>query len=346
MSFNKVFYEALDKSKEGRNKGLEFPIDALNQAFGGIIQESYILWVAESNVGKTRILYYLYVIHVLNHLLDENTSRTLDDVKIVIYAYEMTLEKTLAIIAANYLNKVKGLNYSDTDIAGYKEKPPKELVDALESEDFKEYLKNLDKILEFRTTKNIKKLISEVAQDCRAISTKVEIDKPVIYKFNNPKQLYIVLLDHVGNIISTDGDFDRQAIMKLSKGLLSLRNMFGITAVPIQQANPGYDGPKLYPDQASLRDSKDTFIDADGVASIASPYKLNIDKVSFQGKYYYILPTPENNYRGLMNTFRMLSILKTRFGELIKKIPVLFNGASSFIVDAPLPEDVKYKNQF
>lgn len=334
-NYYKVAMRSLQRAIEGRAKGIPFPVKALNEAMLGILPSSYTLWAAESNTGKTRILYFLYWFWVVEYCNNPKTDRGPDDVLIYIFAYEMPFDRSLALLSAAYLYVKENMDFSDADIMGLTEKPSPELVDILKSERHKKFLAQIEYQTRFITDKNPTRALNKLNKACYAISSPVDDDNQ-IYEFKNPKQMVIALFDHVGNITVDMGNVDRNAIMKLSKGLMTLRNRYGLTAVPIQQANPGEE-PELIPNMRMLRELKDTYIDADTYAGIGSPYKQRREFVATSEGRYYIADLPENGMRGWQDKLIFIGVLKNRYGSIVPLIPFRFRGRQGIIEDAPPP---------
>lgn len=334
-NYYKVAMKTLQNAVDGRAKGIPFPVKELNDAMLGILPSSYTLWAAESNTGKTRILYFLYWFWVVEYCNDPDTDRNPEDVIIFIFAYEMPFDRSLALMTAVYLYVKENLDFSDADIMGLREKPPEELIEIQKTERYKKFLQQVEFQTRFVTNKNPIYALKRIDKLCYGLSVPIDTENQ-IFEFKNPKQMVIALFDHIGNISVDMGNVDRNAIVKLSKGLMTLRNRYGITAVPIQQANPGEE-PVLIPDMKMLRELKDTYIDADTYVGIGSPYKQQRDFVRVPQGRYYIADLPENGMKGWQDMLIFFGILKNRYGKIVPLIPARFRGKQGIVEDAPPP---------
>ncbi len=332
--FEKIASRTLENALSGRAKGIPFPIDKLNDSLLGILPNSMTLWAAESNTGKTRILYYLYWFWVVDYCNRADTDRNPEDVLIYIYAYEMPLDRSLALMSAAYLMDKKGMDVSDATVMGYEGKPSEELEEMLKSEEHSEFMKKLFKQTRFRVDTKYKSMIKELYTLGMELTEKIDDDELEFRQFTNPKQMVIVMTDHIGNATSPKGSMELSDFKTYSQGHMKLRNKFGFTMVPIQQANPTEEN-HLIPGHRQMRDTKNFFIESDGVVGAGSPYKLKIDTVDCDGLHYQIANTPHNGQRGLLDTILFLGVTKSRYGKLIPLIPVGFKGAQGIVYSDP-----------
>jgi len=335
----------LDASEKGLNRGIPFRSKLLTRSTGGILKGMYYLVVALSNVGKTRILMDNFILSQLEYALENHEDCKEGDVMVFLWALEMSIERTLAIIGSRWLRLYgKTYGYSDREILGVDGKPSPELLAALRTPEYKKYLTNISKNFRFFTAKNVPAISKTIEDYCSKISTKIGEDAEgnPLYKFTNPRQKVIIAIDHIGNVKAAKGsDTDRNAIMNLSIALVELKNKYGITPVVVQQANPIADNP-MASSMLILREAKDTFIDADTVLIFMNPAALNVTDVRYKNSVYHILPTPENGMKGLGNMFRIAVTAKSRIGEANDKIPLFFDGAGAILTDAIEPEKIDY----
>ena len=343
MSFSERFKKTLKNAAAGRNLGIPFHTEKLNKALGGITPATYYLALAESNTGKTRIIYTLFWWYPLEYMLTD-TVRKEGDLEVFVFSLEMPEEKSLAIAAARWLNRNKKSELSDADIMGMQAVPSEETQKLSNTPELVEYLDMLDRHTTFIETSDGETILRTVRDYCLANSEKIGTgkDNKPIYEFKNKNKMVIVIIDHIGNIY-VQGKPQHEAIKFVSNGLIVLRNMFGITPVVIQQVNPGEDKPVLIPTHKQTRESKAPFIDCDTSFGIGNPFKLEIPELKYKGGTYYIIPTAENQGRGVGNRLRMIGTGKVRYGDLTLRLPLYFHGAYCKIEDMPPPDKINYK---
>lgn len=112
--------------------------------------------------------------------------------------------------------------------------------------------------------------------------TKQKIDS---FKPNNPKKMYLVILDHLLLLKKERGFDDKQTIDKYSAYCLELRNMFGVSFINVSQFNDGlssvdrakFKGVDLSPQMTDFKSTRNPYADADVVIGIMNPYKLDMD---------------------------------------------------------------------
>ncbi len=351
--FRRVHKRTIESAKKGVAKGIPFISKMWTKAISGITKATYYLILAGSNVGKTRIVLSLFWLEALEYTFKTEGKKSEDrvkgDVHVMLYSLEMPLDRILAIVAARWASihtdiDLTTLNLSDRDIMGIEGKPSTELIEVMESEAFLDYLDTLEEYTNFYMNNSATGILNTIDKFCKSRSEKIDEDAEgqPMYRFKNPKFILIIVIDHISNIGTSSGDIDRNAIKKLSNGLVALRNMYGITPVVIQQANPTIERT-LIPGHLDARDAKDTFIDADTVLGIGNPYKLGIAEIAYKGGVYFIIPNASNQQRGLMNTIRFFGTEKVRYNDLTAQAPFLFKGATAEIGDMPHPKDVIYE---
>jgi len=346
MKSNPYYEMYLDLVKAGElglNRGIPFRSKMLTKALGGITRQTYYVLLAESNVGKTRLATDLFWLTPIEF---SYSGQWLDpgDVKVFYFAYEVPIPKLIAMANARYnaINLDKW--YSDSQLIGKENVPTADMLKTARSKEFREYVNTLQKHTTFFTEKKPEVLYRAVEKYCKSVSSIAFTDElgKHIYKFNNPNQYVIVIIDHLSNISTSEGHIERNAIQKMSKSLFELRNKYGITILALQQANPSFE-KHLIPAHENSRDSKDPFIDADVFFGVGSPYKQGIAEVSYKGGIYYIIPQPESRNIGLKDTIRFIGVRKRRYGGINPLVPVKFHGGVSLIEDMPPPDKVIYK---
>ena len=343
MSFSGRFRRAMEDAAAGRNLGIPFKSPKLTTALGGITPATYYLALAESNTGKTRIIYSLFWWYPLEYVLTDKVRKP-GDVEVFVFSLEMSEVKSLAIAAARWLHIHRKTELSDADLMGMVTIPSAETQKHTNDPELTEYLDMLAKYTTFEETSSGERMLKVINDYCAANSERIGTNKlgEPLYAFKNRNKMVIVLIDHIGNIF-IEGKPQHDAIKYVSNGLLKMRNMFGITPVVIQQVNPGEDKPVLIPTHKQTRESKQPFIDCDTAFGIGNPFKLEMAEIKYKGGTYYIIPTVENQGRGVGNRLRMIGTGKVRFGDLTLRLPLYFHGAYCKIEDMPPPDKINYK---
>lgn len=153
-----------------------------------------------------------------------------------------------------------------------------------------------------------------------------------IPKYENP--YFIVVIDHIGIIQVSTGKTLKQEIDAVASKLIWLKNTAGITAIIIQQVNrnaQNIDRRKLGLTEltmADFADSSGTQNAAETIIALNHPFREKLD--SCRGY----------NIEKLCDRFRLISILKGRFGQSEIAFGSSFYGEIGYFDELPLPNEM------
>lgn len=153
-----------------------------------------------------------------------------------------------------------------------------------------------------------------------------------IPKYENP--YFIVVIDHIGIIQVSTGKTLKQEIDAVASKLIWLKNTAGITAIIIQQVNrnaQNIDRRKLGLTEltmADFADSSGTQNAAETIIALNHPFREKLD--SCRGY----------NIEKLCDRFRLISILKGRFGQSEVAFGASFYGEIGYFDELPLPNEM------
>jgi hypothetical protein len=131
----------------------------------------------------------------------------------------------------------------------------------------------------------------------------------------------------------------------MSEHIVTLRNLFGITAFLIQQFNQGlssverlkFKGADVSPQQSDFKDSSTPYQDSDVVLGIMNAYKMDLD--SYLGYNISDYVVEEQRFL-LKERFRALKVIKNRLSRDNISIGLLFTGESGSFEELPRPRDL------
>lgn len=157
---------------------------------------------------------------------------------------------------------------------------------------------------------------------------------------------YIVMMDHPSLMSDDTNNNDlRLVINAFSKEIINQKKDYYSCGILVQQITPSVESRKdvkyLIPGFENMRDTKNTFTDADIVFAIASPSNKQYDTIKYGNGVYMINPeAAENNGLGLGNRFILGKFAKDRGGDDSGYLAMFFLGEIGVIRDMALPENL------
>jgi len=172
--------------------------------------------------------------------------------------------------------------------------------------------------------------------------------KERIVKFvnNNSEEYNIVILDHLALMKTEKRDghmFNtKQNIDKWSEYCVTMRNLFGITFMNIQQFNQGlssverakFKGVDIAPQQSDFRDSTSPYADCDIALGLMNSHKMDMETC-----LGYNINVPSAVYN-LKDRFRLLKIIKNRLSRDNIAIGLLFVPEAGQFSELKQPRDL------
>lgn len=146
-------------------------------------------------------------------------------------------------------------------------------------------------------------------------------------------QYLIVLIDHI-RLLRNNGDVKAQ-IDRACDYLVYFRNKCGITAVVIQQLNRGFKS------MARRQDGVYQLIQMDDFSDSSAPTQSAEVVLAIFHAFREKMPRCEKyNVKELCDRFRLLQILKNRFGASDKAQGLNFFGEVNYWRELPMPDDI------
>lgn len=167
-------------------------------------------------------------------------------------------------------------------------------------------------------------------------------ERIVDFKLNNPKEYNIVVGDHLALSKIERGFTLKQNIDKISEFSVTCRNLFKMTFIWLQQFNQGlnsvdrakFKGVDISPQQSDFKDTTNPYTDADIVLGLMNAYKMDMDTClgyNIMKKGYEYM---------LKDSFRMLKIIKNRYGRDNIAVGLLFLPKSGTFKELPELKDM------
>jgi len=326
-SFVDSLYNKIENGRLGLNIGISTGLPKLDDVIGGVQKATYSLIFAGTSVGKTSWALYTHIYKPLREKLGDLSFR------IVYYSLEMTAEVLLAKLLSLYIWEEYEIDISFSEILSRRERLSDDMYHyvVLGREWLEEVTKHLtiyDKSL------SPAGLYANLKDYANKHGTFKETDNTQVYTPNVENETVIVILDHIFLMRAAAGQTQKEAVDLTSSFLIVFRNKCGYSPVVLQQLNrqaSGIDRRKLEMTEPQLQDLKgsgNTAEDCDLAMALFSPFR---EKISSYLDY---------KIDKLRDAFRSVIILKNRYGEVDKVIPLNFFGKVGIFKQIPKAEDI------
>ena len=334
--------ENRDRAINGESNSLMYPVEELNKLVPGITPKRYDIITAGTKVGKSRFVYYFYIIH---HIIKELNGIVDIPYYGIIFSLEIAESEFIKELQAAALFHIYGIEVDAKDLNSYdKENPlPQDILDKLEllKETFFKLFYKRFKI--FDNIKNptgiykeTRKWLSQYGDFIAKNGSIVPDPSKGAYSYFKPYEygVYMGIIDHYSLLHTESGMDKRQTILKMSEYCVTMRNNWQMNPVAIQQQeNAGqkksftYAGDvivdQLIPSGNALADCKDTQKDCDLLIGLFNPSKYRLETFEIGDGKTIDISVMKDTYRCL------LIDLDRKFGSAPAAIHLKFKGAAS-----------------
>lgn len=319
----------IEEGRKGKNQGFSTGLEKLESITDGITKQTYTVIFSGSGAGKTSLALYSYVYRPLMEHLDDNKFR------IVYFSAEINSDMIFAKLLSTYIYEKYNIQLSVKEILSRRK-------NYILSDEYYSIIKECVPILEKMESRieiydkaiNAKIIYAFLSKDLEKYGKFESIGNHKRYIPNNLDMIYEVVIDHISLVTPQPGHSLKQEIDDTSKYLLTLRNIAGISPIVIQQANREQGNAERRRQggfEYTLLDTKDSggpVQDAEVVISIYNPFR---DRRSDCSGY---------DINILQDKFRMIAVLKSRYGDSDVKIGVNYFGNINTWKELPLPNDI------
>jgi replicative DNA helicase len=340
-----TFEERIQLGLNGQYEGLANGFDRINKYIFGIQRGCYMLIGGLSGAAKTTLVDFM----LINAIQDAESKNI--PINVVYYSLEIDdFSKKANWLSVMIFNKydiiispetIKGLGKFRLTL------DEQELVKA-ETEELNKVWSKINWVWEATNPTGIYKAAWNFMSKRGVFEYEEYIDengKPQkrIIKFinNNQNEYNIIVGDHL-TLMSIERDFTlKENIDKLSEYNVTLRNLFKMTIIWLQQFNDGlssierqkFKGVDISPQQTDFKDSRSPYIDSDIVLGIMNAYKMDMEKCL---GYNINVPGAEYN---LKDRFRLLKVIKNRLSRDNISIGLMFQAESGYFEELRNPKD-------
>lgn len=326
---------------------LSFP--KLSSEIPGIQKGRYVIFTANSKVGKTQGTDCLFLYEPLKFIMDNPHSNI--KLKIFYFSLEMSKEDKILQMTSNKIFNDYKLEYSGDQLRSYFKGYvlDEKLLQILESPEYKRFFAVVEQIVTFvdniRNPYGIYKTVREfAAQNGKFfLNNGQEVSEGGMYDYyipNDPDLYVEVITDHVSLLHPEKGEDLWTAMFKFSSDYcLKMRDNFKYSVVNVQQQAADQEKQqftfkgeniinKLRPSADGLADCKLTARDCDLMFGLFAPARYKVEE--YEG---YDITKLKDNYREL-------SIILNRRGGGSVNIDLFFNGVCNFFKELPPPDQM------
>jgi len=313
----------IDRGRAGKNLGISMGMPRLEEYIYGVTPEMYTVLFGKTGSGKTSIALYCYIYRPLMAMLKEGK-----DFKIIYFSLEMTGEMLLAKLASIFMMETYGIQLGYKEIFSKKE--------SLSDDNYAYILKALEwlELIEshlviFDKTLHCESLWAFLKTYAESEGTFEERGNSEFYTPNNPEQIRLVIMDHIGLMRRSKGRSKKEEIDLASSYLLWFRNKCKYAILVLMQVNRDQtsmdrrNANLLEPTLEDIKDSGAPSEDAEIVIGIYNPFK----EKQMKHRGYDITK--------LRDKARFLCLLKNRYGDSEKVVPVSFYGKVNRVKELP-----------
>ena len=326
MKAIKNLFKDINDGREGKNIGISMGLPDLDKILYGIQRKSLYVVGADTGGGKTTFGLDVFIYNAVKNAGDKNIS-------ILYYSFEMSETSLLAKILSRYI-------YDEfNEVVTYEE--ILSLTSPLSEEKYQYVLKSQPWLVEL--SKKLTVYDKQLSPGAIYATLKGWLEKhgkfiPIDdhredYIEDDDEQYRIVVTDHVG-LIGGQGS-KKERIDKVVDYFIYFREKCNITGVLIQQLNrnaKGMDRKLNGYELIQLDDFSDTSGTTQGANIVIGLYYPHREKIPRCEGY------PIQNV--LRQRFRLVQVLKNRFGKADVNKGVTFHGEIGMFRELPKPEDI------
>lgn len=344
MIVNSLLHQ-ITLGRDGKSWGYPMGLPKLEAIIDGVTKGTYTLLFSGTGSGKTSLALYSYIYKpIMEHLDDDNF-------KITYYSLEMSAELLFAKLLSIYIFEHYGIELSTKELLS------RERGYVLNDDMYQivqeciPWLHKIEKIITiFDKALNADTLYRHLHGELEKTGTFTKTESRTIYTPNNEDLIHLVVIDHLSLVRKSNNRSLKEEMDLISSYLVTLRNICKISPLVIMQANrdsTSMDRKKAGFDNLQISDIKDTgnpAQDAEIIISIFNPYREKLSNY----KGYEIKCDNSNHYRGLGPNFRVITVLKNRYGESDVEDGCAFYGKCGIFAELPPADAIidyfKYKN--
>ena len=336
MSFEQLKQE-VQNGLDGRNGGIPMGFNRLNR-YIGIRKSMYFLVGGLTGSGKTSFIDDAFVLNPYDwYITQKNPGIKL---RVIYRSMERSRTYKLAKWVSRKIFLDTGTIIPVNKLLGWTEKMTKDEHDLFLM--YEDYMGNMGETITIidgpENAVGIAKELKAHALQNGRIEQVDEYNK--IYVPNDPSEITIVVIDHIGLLKTTkDQTTKKAAIDKMSDELRYARDFYGYTPVAVSQFNRDISNPirikngDVEPQLEDFADSSQTQNDADVVLALFDPLRYKVDDPSG-----YSINKLKDQFGA--KYFRSLRLIKNSYGSDDIRVGLGFLGDVGMFKELPRVKDI------
>jgi hypothetical protein len=336
MSFEQLKQE-VQNGLDGRNGGIPMGFNRLNR-YIGIRKSMYFLVGGLTGSGKTSFIDDAFVLNPYDwYITQKNPGIKL---RVIYRSMERSRTYKLAKWVSRKIFLDTGTIIPVNKLLGWTEKMTKDEHDLFLM--YEDYMGNMGETITIidgpENAVGIAKELKAHALQNGRIEQVDEYNK--IYVPNDPSEITIVVIDHIGLLKTTkDQTTKKAAIDKMSDELRYARDFYGYTPVAVSQFNRDISNPirikngDVEPQLEDFADSSQTQNDADVVLALFDPLRYKVDDPSG-----YSINKLKDQFGA--KYFRSLRLIKNSYGSDDIRVGLGFLGEVGMFKELPRVKDI------
>lgn len=333
MKLSDTLLKLISRGREGKNIGIPTGSPKMDGYTGGLREKIYTLIFAKSGVGKSSYVLYHHIYRPLKDFPDKNFE-------VVYYSLELSAEVLMTKLLSLYIWEEYG------EIIPYKhllswEYPLSDEHYALvvKAKPWIEYVQS--RLIIFDKSLSAKSFYASMMKLLEDRGEFVTIDdgKRTIYTKNKEDSLLLTVIDHMGLVRPSDSRTKKQEMDELSSYAVTFREKCRVSFSIVMQENRNSDDFQRnkdgmgMPNESDIKDSGNMYNDSDVCIALYSPVKQQVK--TFKGYKIIIENAQDGSFAGLRDRARFGILLKNRYGEGDKMIPMNFFGEIGLFKELP-----------
>lgn len=315
--------------REGKNWGFSMGLPKLEEVIDGVTQGTYTLVFSPTGTGKSSIALYSYIYKpLMEHLEDGNF-------KVTYFSLEMSAEMLYAKLLSMYIFEKYNVELSTKELLSRKKDYVLSDANYAIVKECLPWLHKVESVVSvYDKSLSAEGLYSILMKELELEGTFKETEERKIYIPNNENLIHLVVIDHLSLVRRSNGRTLKEEMDLISSYLVTLRNRCKISPLVIMQANrnsTAMDRRKEGLNNLRIDDTKDTGAPAQDAEIIISLFNPHREKLSSYRGY---------DIKNLGGNFRVVTVLKNRYGEADVEVGCAFYGRISYFAELPRPEDI------
>lgn len=345
MSFELLKAE-VQRGLDGQNSGIPMGFDRLNK-YVGIRKRIYTVCFGATGTGKSAFVHNAYILNPFDWYIKEKPKNI--KLKFILFSMERSKVYILAKWISRKIFLDQGILIPIPKLLGWWEnnKLTKDEHDLflIYQEYIDELLSVCDIIENGQNPTGIYKYIRAYAEANGKLENVDEFKK--VYIPNNPNEIVIPIIDHIGLVKPEKGMSKKESIDKTSEYMQYVRDVLGYSPVVVSQINRDLSNPiyqkmdSFEPNLDQIKESGRPSEDSDCVISLFQPSKYKTNDASYRVENFL---SPEGG-----DYFRKIKILKNTYGESEIGCGMAFMGVIGDFKELPKPgkmENFDYQSLF